>query len=63
MQDKIMYTLLVVCVVLAGMGLVYGLLQLFILFLTQIILFPLRTLLILLVISAFAYAIQLYFKK
>ena len=63
MQDKIMYTLLVVCVVLAGMGLVYGLLQLFILFLTQIILFPLRTLLVLLVISAFAYAIQLYFKK
>lgn len=63
MQDKIMYTLLVVCVVLVGMGLVYGLLQLFILFLTQIILFPLRTLLVLLVISAFAYAIQLYFKK
>ena len=63
MQDKIMYTLLVVCVVLAGMGLVYGLLQLFILFLTQIILFPLRTLLVLLVILAFAYAIQLYFKK
>lgn len=63
MQDKIMYTLLIVCVVLAGMSLVYGLLQLFILFLTQIILFPLRTLLVLLVISAFAYAIQLYFKK
>lgn len=63
MQDKIMYTLLVVCVVLAGMGLVYGLLQLFILFLTQIILFPLRTLLVLLAISAFAFAIQLYFKK
>ena len=39
------------------------LLQLAILTLTQIILFPLRTLLILLVISAFAYAIQLYFKK
>ena len=63
MQDKIMYTLLVVCVVLAGMGLVYGLLQSAILLLTQLILFPLRTLLVLLVISAFAYAIELYFKK
>ena len=63
MKDKIMYTLLVVCVVLAGIGLVYGLLQLAILTLTQIILFPLRTLLVLLVISILAYDIQLYFKK
>ena len=63
MKDKMIYSLLVVCLIVMGMALVYGAIQLGVLFLSEMLFHPLRTLVIVGVISLFAYSIQLFFKK
>jgi len=63
MKDKMIYALLIVCLIVMGMALVYGAIQLGVLLLSEMLFHPVRTLVVLGVISLFAYAIQLYFKK
>ena len=63
MKDKMIYSLLVVCLIAMGMALVYGVIQLGVLLLSEMLFHPVRTLVIVGVISLFAYSIQLFFKK
>ena len=63
MKDKMIWLLIVVCLIVMGMALVYGAIQLGVLFLSEMLFHPARTLVIVGVISLFAYSIQLFFKK
>jgi len=62
MKDKMIYSLLVVCLIVMGMALVYGVIQLGVLFLSEILFHPARTLVVVGVIAVFAYSIQLFFE-
>lgn len=63
MKDKMIYSLLVVCLIVMGMALVYGAIQLGVLFLSEMLFHPVRTLVVVGVISVFAYSIQLFFEN
>ena len=62
MKDKMIYSLLVVCLIVMGMALVYGTIQLGVLFLSEMLFHPVRTLVVVGVIAVFAYSIQLFFE-
>ena len=62
MKDKMIWLLIVVCLIVMGMALVYGAIQLGVLFLSEMLFHPVRTLVVVGVIAVFAYSIQLFFE-